>query len=30
MGERLATQRRCLVVEQLLAYGHDLNPIEKV
>ena len=30
MKEWLSTQRRWLVVEQLPAYGHDLNPIEKV
>ena len=30
MKEWLATQSGWLVVEQLPAYGHDLNPIEKV
>jgi hypothetical protein len=30
MKEWLATQSEWLVVEQLPAYGHDLNPIEKV
>ena len=30
MKEWLSTQRSWLLVEQLPAYGHDLNPIEKV
>jgi transposase len=30
MNEWIATQRNWLVVEQLPAYGHDLNPVELI
>ena len=30
MKEWIATQRHWLVVEQLPAYGHDLNPVELI